>query len=99
MHLYSNQNTIISIKSSKVKNNVKIQPNKGFGATRGETEFTIRHDPIPIEQSVLNNRKIVSNDIGITKKIYIRRDKFNFQSSRDIFELREMRARDEEERK
>jgi len=35
-------------------------------------------DFIPIEQSYLNNKYLVDEDVGKNKKIYLRKDKFDF---------------------
>lgn len=45
---------------------------------------------------MLNNKFLVNDDIGKHKKIYVRRDKFDFvKPSIDIFELREKQRREQ----
>jgi hypothetical protein len=49
---------------------------------------TIKHrDFISYEDSVFNNKSFVEEDVGKHKKIYIRKDKLDFQKQiDDIFE-------------
>lgn len=54
------------------------------------TNTIFRRDLIPVESSVLNSNFIVKEHIGIHKKIYLRKDKFDFvKPAEDIFEKRE----------
>ena len=49
-----------------------------------------KRDLVPIEKSLFNSSHIVGRDVGINKKIYLRKDKFDFEKpAEEIFEKRE----------